>query len=295
LIQSRQVDAARGYVLGFIGVAIFSLTLPFTRVAVKELDPIFVSVGRTVAAGLCAIAILLATRQPWPSARLAWRLLVVAGGVVLGFPILSSLAMRTAPASHGSVVLALLPLGTALMSTVFAGERPTRQFWLWSVLGSACVVVYALWDGGAALQGADVLLVLAVLAASTGYAAGGALARELGGWQVICWALVGALPVTIPITVLAWHSVAGPVSLTSWACFGYLSLMSQLVGFFAWNKGLAIGGVAKVGQVQLLQTFMTQLASAALLGEALSSRSLLFAGMVALCVWFGRKAQVKLA
>jgi drug/metabolite transporter (DMT)-like permease len=295
LAQTRASDTTRGYVLGFIGVAIFSLTLPFTHIAVKELDPIFVSVGRTVAAGLCAIAILLATKQPWPHAKDAWRLAVVAGGVVLGFPILSSLAMKTAPASHGSVVLALLPLGTALMSTVFAGERPTRQFWLWSVLGSACVVVYALWDGGTALQGADLLLVLSVIAASTGYAAGGALSRTLGGWQVICWALVGALPVTIPLAAMAWQWVPGEVSMTSWACFAYLALMSQLIGFFAWNKGLALGGVAKVGQVQLLQTFMTQLAAAVMLGEALSLRSLLFAGMVALCVWFGRKAQVKVA
>ena len=295
MAQTRASDATRGYVLGFIGVAIFSLTLPLTHIAVKELDPIFVSVGRTVAAGLCAIAILLATKQPWPHVKDAWRLAVVAAGVVLGFPILSSLAMKTAPASHGSVVLALLPLGTALMSTVFAGERPTRQFWLWSILGSACVIVYALWDGGTALQGADLLLVMSVIAASTGYAAGGALSRTLGGWQVICWALVGALPVTIPLAVMAWQWVPGLVSMTSWACFAYLALMSQLVGFFAWNKGLALGGVAKVGQVQLLQTFMTQLAAAAMLGETLSLRSLLFAGLVALCVWFGRKAQVKVA
>jgi len=295
LAQTRASDATRGYVLGFIGVAIFSLTLPLTHIAVKELDPIFVSVGRTVAAGLCAIAILLATKQPWPHVKDAWRLAVVAAGVVLGFPILSSLAMKTAPASHGSVVLALLPLGTALMSTVFAGERPTRQFWLWSILGSACVIVYALWDSGTALQGADLLLVMSVIAASTGYAAGGALSRTLGGWQVICWALVGALPVTIPLAVMAWQWVPGLVSMTSWACFAYLALMSQLVGFFAWNKGLALGGVAKVGQVQLLQTFMTQLAAAAMLGETLSLRSLLFAGLVALCVWFGRKAQVKVA
>ncbi len=293
--QANLSVATRGYVLGFVGVAIFSLTLPLTHIAVKELDPVFVSVGRTVAAGFCAIAILLVTRQPWPDVKDIWRLGVVVCGVVLGFPILSSLAMKTAPASHGSVVLALLPLGTALMSTVFAGERPTRQFWLWSVLGSTCVIIYALWDGGRALQGADLFLVLSVIAASTGYAAGGALSRKLGGWQVICWALVGALPVTIPVAALAWHSDQGSVSMISWACFAYLALMSQLVGFFAWNKGLALGGVAKVGQVQLLQTFMTQLVAAFPLGETLSVRSLVFAALVALCVWFGRKSQVKIA
>jgi drug/metabolite transporter (DMT)-like permease len=282
----------RGYILGFVGVAVFSLTLPFTRLAVREFDPLFLSIGRTVVAALVALPLLLLTRQPRPDRSDLKTLIIIAAGVVLGFPILSSVAMKTAPASHGSVVLALLPLGTAFMSTIFAGERPSRAFWLWSLLGSSTVIVYALWDGGVALHGADSLLVLAVIAAAMGYAAGGHLSRKLGGWQVICWALIVALPVTLPLTYYLSHGVTGNESSQAWACFGYLGLMSQLVGFFAWNRGLAMGGIAKVGQVQLLQTFMTQLAAAFILGEQLTLRSLFFACLVAVCVWFGRKAQV---
>jgi drug/metabolite transporter (DMT)-like permease len=288
-------SATRGYALGFIGVAIFSLTLPFSRMAVQEFDPLFVSIGRTVLAALVALPLLLLTRQPWPDRSDLKTLVVIVAGVVLGFPILSTFAMKTAPASHGSVVLALLPLGTAFMSTIFAGEKPSRIFWLWSLLGSAAVIVYALWDGGVSLHGADSVLVLAVIAASMGYAAGGSLSRKLGGWQVICWALIVALPVTVPLTIYFSSAVTAQESLQAWACFAYLGLMSQLVGFFAWNKGLAQGGVAKVGQVQLLQTFMTQIAASFILRENLTLRSLLFAGLVATCVWFGRKAQVKSA
>lgn len=285
----------RGYVLGFIGVAIFSLTLPFTKLALHELDPFFISIGRTVVAALVAIPLLLVTRQAWPDRSDLKTLLVIAAGVIFGFPILSTIAMRNAPASHGSVVLALLPLGTAFMSTIFAGEKPSAKFWAWSLLGSAAVIIYAVWDGGVALQAADSLLVLAVIAASMGYAAGGSLSRKLGGWQVICWALIVALPVTLPLTYYFSGGVTAHISMQSWACFAYLGLMSQLVGFFAWNSGLAIGGVAKVGQMQLLQTFMTQFAAHFMLGEDLTLRSLFFAFLVATCVWFGRKAQVKQA
>jgi drug/metabolite transporter (DMT)-like permease len=288
-------SVSRGYLLGLIGVAIFSLTLPFTKLAVRELDPLFISTGRTVVAALVAIPLLLISRQPWPDRSDLKQLLVIAAGVVFGFPILSSVAMRTAPASHGSVVLALLPLGTAFMSTIFAGEKPSRTFWAWSLLGSSTVIVYAVWDGGAALHAADSLLVLAVIAAAMGYAAGGNLSRKLGGWQVICWALIVALPLSVP---LAWYfsrSVTGSESVHTWGYFAYLCLMSQLLGFFAWNRGLAMGGVAKVGQVQLLQTFMSQIAAYFMLSEPLSARSLVFALLVAVCVWFGRKAQVRRA
>jgi drug/metabolite transporter (DMT)-like permease len=285
-------ETTRGYVWGFIGVAIFSLTLPFSHIAVKEFDPLFISIGRTVLAACAAAPILLLSRQPWPDWGDLKQLFFVVLGVIFGFPILSTIAMKTAPASHGSVVLALLPLGTALMSTIFAGERPSLAFWAWSVLGSAAVVIYALWDGGVALHGADSLLVLAVIAASMGYAAGGNLARKLGGWQVICWALVVAIPFTLPLTIYFAQGVTGGESLQGWLCLAYLALMSQLVGFFAWNKGLAMGGVARVGQVQLLQTFMTQIAAWGLMGEALTLRSIAFAGLVATCVWFGRRTQI---
>ena len=286
-------DVKLGYFWGLVGVAIFSLTLPFSHIAVKEFDPVFISVGRTVVAALIAAPILFFTRQAWPDLADLKQIIFVVLGVIFGFPILSTIAMKTAPASHGSVVLALLPLGTAFMSTIFAGERPSLQFWMWSILGSAAVIVYALWDGGVGLHIADSLLVLAVVAASMGYAAGGNLSRKLGGWQVICWALVVALPLTLPLTIYFARGVTGSESTQSWLCFLYLAVMSQLIGFFAWNKGLAMGGVARVGQVQLLQTFMTQIAAWGLMGEALTLRSLAFAGAVATCVWFGRRTQIR--
>ena len=288
-------ELTRGYIWGFIGVAIFSLTLPFSHIAVREFDPLFISIGRTVLAACVAAPILILSNQAWPDLADLKQLFFVVLGGIFGFPVLSTIAMKTAPASHGSVVLALLPLGTALMSTIFAGERPSVAFWAWSVLGSAAVVVYALWDGGVALHNADSLLVLAVIAASMGYAAGGNLARKLGGWQVICWALVVALPLTLPLTLYFAQGVTGGESVRGWLCFIYLALMSQLIGFFAWNKGLAMGGVARVGQVQLLQTFMTQIAAWALMGEPLTLRSLAFACVVATCVWFGRRTQIRRA
>ena len=278
--------------LGLVGVAIFALTLPLTRLAVHEFNPLFLAIGRTVVAAAIALPLLLFTRQPRPDGNDVKQLFFVVAGVIFGFPILSAVAMQSAPASHGSVVLGALPLATAFMSTIFAHERPSRTFWAWGIAGSGAVITFALWDGGTELHAADTLLVLAVLAASMGYAAGGQLSKKLGGWQVICWALLLALPITLPITIYLSRQLSGHESLTGWACFAYLGLMSQLVGFFAWNRGLALGGIAKVGQVQLLQPFMSLVAAALILSETIGPRTIIFALIVAACVWFGRKAQV---
>jgi len=260
---------------------------------VPDLGPLMLSIGRTVLAAAVAGPMLLLTRQPWPQ-RADWLyLLAVIAGVIFGFPVLSSIAMKSAPASHGAVVLGALPLATALMSTVFAGERPSLAFWFWSLAGSASVVTFALLDGGASLQGADILLVLAVLAASMCYAAGAQLAKRLGGWQVISWALMLALPVTLPVTAWLVIHMHGDVTPLDWGCFAYVSLMSQLAGFYFWNRGLALGGIAKVGQVQLLQTFMTLAASALIVGETITLRAIFFAVVVGLCVFMGRKAAIR--
>lgn len=288
-------DQTRGYILGFIGVLVFSLTLPFTRIAVAELDPLFISLGRTVLAAAAAAIVLLATRQSWPARADVKQLAIVAAGVVFGFPICSALAMQTVPASHGGVVLGALPLATAIMSTVFAGERPSPVFWLWSVAGSLAVIIFTIWDTGLELHAGDMFLALALILASIGYAAGGNLSRTLGGWQVICWALVLALPITLPATLYLWQSVDPDVSAASWWSFVYLALMSQFLGFFAWNRGLAIGGVSKVGQVQLLQTFLTLGFSAIINRETITAHMIIFALIVAVCVWFGRRARVTLA
>jgi drug/metabolite transporter (DMT)-like permease len=283
---------ARAYLYGLVGVIIFSLTLPFTRIAVAELDPLFVAFARTVVAAAAAGVLLLATRQTWPAFADVKKLALAGVGIIIGFPMFSALAMTTAPVAHGGVVLGLLPLATAIMGTVLTGERPSPAFWLWGVLGSLAVVIFTLWDARLGVEAADIYLLAALVLASMGYAVSGDLSRRLGGWQVICWALVVALPVTLPVAVYFAPSLDVSVSTPAWLSFAYLALMSQLIGFFAWNKGLALGGIAKVGQVQLLQTFFTLGFSVALNRETLALRMIVFALIVAACVWFGRKARV---
>jgi drug/metabolite transporter (DMT)-like permease len=283
---------ARAYLYGLIGVIIFSLTLPFTRIAVAALDPLFVAFARTVVAAGAAAVLLLLTRQPRPAWRDVKKLMLAGLGVIIGFPMFSALAMTSAPVAHGGVVLGLLPLATAIMGTVLTGERPSIAFWLWGIAGSVAVAVFALWDSGLHVEAGDLYLLAALVLASFGYAVSGDLSRKLGGWQVICWALVVALPVTLPLTIIFAPPLNVQVSAEAWWSFAYLALMSQFIGFFAWNKGLALGGIAKVGQVQLLQTFFTLGFAAILNHEPLASRTVGFALVVAACVWFGRKARV---
>lgn len=286
-------DQSKGWWLGFGGVAIFALTLPFTRIAVQELNLLFVPLGRTVAAAALALPLLLITRQPVPTFSDLRLLSFVIAGVIFGFPIMSSIAMQTVPAAHGGVVLGALPLATAVMATIFAGERPSPKFWAWSVAGSAAVITFALWDGGGQIMLGDCWLAGAVVTAAMGYAAGGQLSKKLGGWQVIAWALVFALPLTLPLAWYFGQAITLHESAITWVAFGYLSLFSQFIGFVFWNKGLSLGGIAKVGQVQLLQTFMTIVASAFILSEVITLRTIGFALVVAACVWFARKAATK--
>ncbi|HET7077730.1 MAG TPA: DMT family transporter [Chloroflexia bacterium] len=290
---ARERDAeTRGLAYGFLGVLAFSLTLPATRVAVAYFDPTAVGLGRAlVAAGLAAL-LLLFTRQPWPS-RAQWRsLVIVATGVILGFPLLSAWAMSRLPAAHGAVILGLLPLATALAGALRAGERPSRGFWVAGVAGSATVVAFAVSMGAGDIQPADLALFAAVLAAALGYAEGGRLARELGGWQVISWALVLAAPfIAVPV-FLALGNSAPAAPWTAWFSFGYVAVVSQFLGFFAWYRGLALGGVARVSQLQLLQPFLTLLASALLLGEQITLLMVGAALLVLVTVALGRKAAI---
>ncbi len=286
-------DEEKGLGLGFVGVAIFALTLPLTRYALRDFDPLFLAIGRTVVAAFIAAPLLIATRQPRPTFADLRLLVFVIAGVVFGFPILSALASQSVPASHGGVVLGALPLATALMSTYFSGERPSPTFWAFGILGSILVMAYALGEHNVELHAGDALLVLSVIAASMGYAAGGQLAKRLGGWQVICWALVVALPLSLPLAVWQARQLTGHEALPSWLCFLYLGLMSQLAGFFFWNRGLAIGGIARVGQVQLLQSSMTLVAASLILGETITPRAVVFAVLIAACVWLGRRAAIR--
>jgi len=289
-------DDTRGMLLGLAGVAIFSLTLPFTRLAVRELDPLFLTLGRALGAAVLAGGWLRLRRAPLPGRAALWPLAIVALGCVLGFPLLSSMAMRSVPASHGAVLAGLLPLATALYAALRGYERPSKGFWLVALLGTGLVLVFALGQGGGALQRADLLMFGAVNAAAAGYAEGGRLARRLGGQEVICWALVlAAIPaalllLTLPGDRLARLATAGPAS---WLAFGYVTVFSMFIGFFFWYRGLALGGVAKVGQVQLLQPFLSLAGAALLLGETLLLSNVGFALAVIATVALGRHMQVR--
>ena len=279
----------RGLVWGLLGVAAFSVTLPATRVAVASLDPVFVGLGRAVVAALLAAIGLVATRAPWPPRALWPRLALVAAGVVVGFPLLSAWALQHVPASHGAVVIGVLPLATAAAGAWLAHERPSRRFWTFAIAGSAVVVGFALWQGSGKVHVADLLLLGAVASAAIGYAEGARLTRILGGWQVISWALLLSAPVVALPAWLAAGDLRG-VPWPAWAGFAYVSIVSMYLGFFAWYKGLALGGIAAVGQVQLLQPFLTIGFSALLLGESIEASTVVAAALVIAAIALGRRA-----
>lgn len=283
----------RGMLLGFLGVLAFSLTLPATRIAVQDLSPAFVGLGRALFAGLLAGAVLIATRQPWPARRHFKGLALAGAGVVLGFPLLTTWAMRYAPAAHGAIVVGLLPLATAVAGSVINHERPSRGFWIASIAGSLLVIAFAAVNGGGALHPADLALLGAVLSAGWGYAEGARVTRSLGGWQSISWSLVLTLPVVAgPLLYIGLGTDFGAVSARSWAAFAYLVAVSQYIGFIAWYRGLALGGVARVSQTQLTQVFLTMLFAGLLLGETITPLMIVFAVAVVATVAIGRRMPV---
>ena len=249
----------------------FSFTVPFTRVAVGGLSPLFIGSGRAVVAAVLAALALALTRQKPPTMRQWLRLAVVAGGVVAGFPLLTSFALTTAPASHGAVVIGLLPAATAVAVVLRTGERPARSFWFFAALGAVVAIVFAaLQNGGlGGLHPSDLLLFGAVLAAAVGYAEGGLLARELGAWQTVSWALVLSSPVMIALASVALAAEPPRATPVQWLAFAYLAVVSMFLGFFAWYRGLAIGPMAQVSQIQLVQPVLSILWAGILLHEKL--------------------------
>ena len=284
-----------GFVYGFLGVLVFSLTLPATRIAVSEFDPVFVGLGRAIVAAGLALILLIATRQPIPSLRFLPKFCIVVAGVVIGFPLLTAIAMHDAPASYGAVITGLLPLSTALCAVWRAGERPSLPFWVFASLGSMLVIGFALLSGRGSIRLADLALVGAVAAAGLGYAEGAVLARTFGSWQVICWALILSIPILLPIVLHHIPPNFSSISFGALLGFLYVSIFSMFLGFFAWYRGLSLGGVARVGQVQLLQPFLTILASTLFLGEHLSLTTLIFAVGVIICVALGKRTQISAA
>ena len=268
---------------GALGVLAFSFTLPATRLAVHDLDATVVGLGRALVAALLAASVLALRHEPLPAARHLPSLAVVALGIVVGFPLCTSLALAYVPASHGAVIVGLVPAATAAMAVLRAGERPSVRFWIAVAAGLIAVLVFAATQGAGRPQAGDLLILLAVALAALGYAEGGALAREIGGWRVICWALLLAAPFLAP--AVAWKVAEAGLhgGVDAWLGFAYVSVFSMFLGFFAWYRGLARGGVARIGQLQLAQPVLTLLWSALILGERFGAATVVAALAVLGC------------
>lgn len=283
-----QVDV-RAWLDGFLGILIFSASLPATRLALTGFDAFFLTAARAAIAGLAAGLVLLAFRGRLPARSDLIPLVVVALGVVVGFPIFTALALQHVTTAHAAVFVGLLPLATAVFGAVRAGERPSKAFWFFSALGSAVTVAFAARNLGTLSAAGDGLMLLAILVCGLAYAEGGVLARRLGGWQVIAWADVIALPLTLPLLLL-WmpeSPFAAP-----WPAIGglaYVSLFSMLIGFVFWYRGLARGGIAAIGQLQLLQPFLGFVVAAVVLHERIKPSMLIAAGAVIACVALARR------
>ncbi|MGF6418638.1 drug/metabolite transporter (DMT)-like permease [Stenotrophomonas sp. AN71] len=281
--------SASGWINGFIGVVIFAGSLPATRLAVLQLDAGFVTAARATIAAVLGLGLLLLLRQPRPRRGDLPGLAMVGLGVVVGFPLLTALALRHASSAHAIVFLGLLPLSTAVFGVLRGGDRPRPAFWLFSLLGSACVIGYAARNGIEASLQADLLMLAAIVVCGLGYAEGGRLARHLGGWQVISWALLLALPVMLPLTVLMRPVSFSAVAASAWWALGYVAVFSTLVGFLFWYRGLALGGIAAVGQLQLLQPFFGLALAALLLHESVSASMVLVTMIAVACVAGARR------
>jgi drug/metabolite transporter (DMT)-like permease len=277
-------DKSAGWLNGFLGVAIFSGSLPATRIAVHDLAPLFLTTARAAIAGLLGLALLLLLRQKWPRRAQIGSLSVVALGCVVGFPLLTALALQSITAARATIFIGLLPLSTAIFGVLRGGERPSAGFWLFSLAGAALVALFAL---GKASNGdflGDGLMVASILVCGLGYAEGATLSRELGGWQVISFALVLSLPVMLPLALYWQPGHLGEIGWPAIAALAYVSLFSMLIGFVFWYRGLAQGGIAAVGQLQLLQPFLSLALASILLHERVGLTVWAVAGGVVVCV-----------
>jgi drug/metabolite transporter (DMT)-like permease len=282
-----------GLLLGFVGMAIFGGTLPATRIAVSAIDPLALTAMRTAIAGLCSLALLVALRRPLPPRHLWPQLAIAMLCVSILFPFLMALAVQTVDASHGGVVLGVLPIATALVAVLITHERPRPLFWIASLAGAALVIAFALRQGGGALSAGDLLLFAAVAVSAIGYAFSGRLTAEMPGWEVISWVLVMALPVSLPAAALTMPADIAHIALKPGLALLYVAVFSQWVGFFAWNAGMAMGGIARVSQVQLLQPFITFALAASFNGETITPQILLFASAVVATVAISTRTRGK--
>ncbi len=288
----------KGLGLGLLGIVIFSVTLPMTRLAVgtpdaPQMSGLFIAMGRAVvAAGLSAL-LLLATRADWPARKDWLPLVITAGGIVFGFPLFTSIAMRYVEAMHASVIVGVLPLATAAVGALLHRQRPSIGFWLCAALGSTLVVVFAVLRSGNSgfnISFADLLLLAAMGCAAVGYCYGGRLAQHMRAEHVICWALIISLPITVPLSIYSWPAQA--IKPAAWWGFAYVAVFSMWLGFFAWYRGLALGGTVRVSQVQLVQPFLSMLFAIPLLGERLDAVTVGFGLAVIATVFISKKMPV---
>ena len=277
-------QTSKGWGSGLVGVIIFSGSLPATRVAVGGFAPVFLTSARAVIAALLGLVLLLALRQKRPAKSDLRALVVIALGVVVGFPLLTALALQHVTAAHSIVFIGLLPLATATFGVLRGGERPRPAFWIFSITGSLSVVGFAVSRGGSGSLAGDLLMVAAVVACGLGYAEGAVLSRRLGGWQVICWALVLALPVMAIIALVTLPKTWSGIGAPAWLGLAYVSVFSMLIGFVFWYRGLVLGGIAKVGQLQLLQPFFGLALAGLLLHEPVAPSMVAVTGVIVLCV-----------
>ena len=278
-----------GWGSGLLGVIIFSGSLPATRIAVADFSPLFLTSARAVIAALLGAALLLALRQTRPERRDILPLTLVATGAVAGFPLLTALALQQITAVHSIVFIGLLPLATALFGVLRAGERPKPAFWLFSIAGAAAVAGFALSASEGGTVAGDLLMIAAVLVCGLGYAEGAVLSRRLGGWQVISWALLLSLPVMAAIALLTLPQTWSGIGASAWLGLAYVSIFSMMGGFIFWYRGLALGGIAGVGQLQLLQPFFGFLLAAIFLREPVGWAMIAAAMAVVLCVASARR------
>lgn len=278
-----------GWGNGLLGVIIFSGSLPATRVAVGGFSALFLTSARAVIAALIGAAVLGLLRQARPQRGDLVSLVIVSIGVVVGFPLLTALALQHITSARSIVFIGLLPLSTAIFAVLRGGERPQKLFWLFAVLGSVTVAGFALSNGGEASLTGDLLMVAAVVLCGLGYAEGAALSRRLGGWQVISWALLLALPLMVPVAVWTWPPAWSGIGVPAWIGLAYVSVFSMFVGFIFWYRGLAIGGIARVGQLQQLQPFFGLALAGLLLHEPIAWSMIAATALVVVCVFFARR------
>lgn len=282
-------SAGSGWGNGLLGVILFSGSLPATRVAVGGFSALFLTSARAMIAALIGAAVLGLLRQARPDLKDIASLAIVSVGVVVGFPLLTALALQHITSAHSIVFIGLLPLSTAIFAVLRGSERPQPLFWLFAILGSATVVAFALSNDGSASATGDLLMLAAIALCGLGYAEGAALSRRLGGWQVISWALLLALPLMLPLMIWTWPSTWSDVSAPAWIGLAYVSIFSMFLGFIFWYRGLAIGGIARVGQLQQLQPFFGLSLAGFLLHEPVAWSMIAATAFVVVCVFFARR------